>query len=411
VKRAATLLLLLVAAIYAAARSFEHAHPWLAWVRAFAEAAMVGALADWFAVVALFRHPMGIPIPHTAILRRKQPEIGRTLAGFVVGNFLGRDVVAGRLDRIDLAAAAARWLGANAEGLSDRACALIPWALSAADDEDIARLLHAQVVARLRDFPAAPLLGRLLGIVASGDKFEPVIHELLRIATDATRENREAIAAGIRREIPVPDQVLGIPLLGPVKDHLAGWVARRVVDRAETLLSAAAGDPGHPLRREFRLRLARFVADLADWPEYLARGEELKAELLANEAVAGFARAAWDEIKRGVVADLARPDSGLRRRVASWLGGFAAALERDASVRAKLNAALRGAIPEFIEAHRDEVRKLIEETVRAWDPGEMTAKLEDAVGRDLQFIRINGTLIGGCVGLALHALGILFWPA
>ncbi len=409
-KRAATILLLLVAAIYIVARAFEHAQPWLAWVRAFSEAAMVGALADWFAVVALFRHPLGIPIPHTAILRHKKEEIGATLAGFVVGNFLNRDVVAARLAGLDLAAFGAGWIEAQASEIATRLAGLVPWALDAADDEDVARLLHAQVTGRLRDLSAAPFVARFLRWASEEGNAGRLLQETLGVAGRVVREHRELIRTTIRSEIPLPERLAGVPVLGAVKDQVAGWMAGRVVDRVERLLGEAAENPTHPLRQALRDRVGKFINDLEHDPGHRARLEALKIELIGNEAVAGFARTAWSGIKQAIRADFAQPDSPLRTKLAGFVRDLASAIRRDEPVRTKLNLALRAAIPDLIEAHRDQARQLIEETVRAWDGREMAAKIESAVGRDLQFIRINGTLIGGLVGVGLHAIGRLVWP-
>ena len=244
---------------------------------------MVGALADWFAVVALFRHPFGLPIPHTAILRRKKDEVGGALADFVVANFLTREVIAARLAGLDLAASATDWLGKNAEAIADKATAFIPRVLDALDDEDIARLIDAQMKEHVGSIRAAPALGKLLSVLTADKKHEIILQGMLPVLGRLVDDNREQLVSGIESELPIPDRIGNIPIpTAGLKTQVAKYIADKAVDKVQRVLAEAAEDPEHRLRVEFTKRLEAFIADLKTSPQFEAKGEELKAELLAN---------------------------------------------------------------------------------------------------------------------------------
>ena len=407
-RRLASGLLALMAAAFAAASCLEPRWPALSWLRAFAEAAMVGALADWFAVVALFRHPFGLPIPHTAILRRKKDEVGGALADFVVTNFLTREVIAARLSGLDLAKAVTDWLGRNGAAVAEKGCAFIPRVLDALDDEDVARLIQTQLREHVGSLRAAPALGSLLSVLTADKNHELLIQGMLPVLGRLVEENREQLVSGIESELPIPDRIGTIPIpTSGLKTQVAKYIADKAVDKVQRVLADAAEDPDHRLRVEFTKRLEAFIADLKTSPEFEAKGEELKAELLANPLAGEYTRQVWAKLKRFMQDDAAKPDSEIRRSLTDLVASLAAGIDKDEALRAKLNAGLRSGVTEFVASHAPEAGRVIRDTIAGWDGAEMAGKLEAEVGTDLQFIRINGTLIGGLVGLLLHALGVL----
>ncbi len=399
-KRLALGLLVGVGVLFLACRLLIHRVPLLEWPQAFAEAAMIGALADWFAVVALFRRPFGLPIPHTAILLERKAEIARTLGGFVSENFLSCEVVASRLERIDLVGLAVGWIGGQAELIARSLCGSIPQILEVFNERDVSEFIHRQLQLYLGSVPLAPLAGRFLRVLTSGGKHEVLLDEGLKIAARMLDENAEHVCSSVEKHVPLPGDVFGLNLRRPV----AEYVSRKMVLALQDFLHSAGQDRMHPVRRRFTERVEQLVSDLENSAEYFSRGEELKGELLGNAALKQYAGRVWTEVKDSILRAASTEGGPMEIKMANFLRNLASSLERDPAMVVKLNAWLRGAIAEMAERYRPSFGKLIEETVNGWDAVEMSAKLETEVGADLQFIRINGTLIGGLIGLLIHAV-------
>ncbi|MBS0659230.1 MAG: DUF445 domain-containing protein [Verrucomicrobia bacterium] len=404
----ATGLLVAMSVVYVVARTFEPRAAWIGFVRAFAEAAMVGAMADWFAVVALFRHPLGLPIPHTAILRRKQVEVGQGLGNFVVENFLTREIVGRRLAKMDLTGTATAWLRDHSGLLADKVLSFVPRLLDAIDDDDVTRVVYKQFLQRASTIPAAPALAKALSLLTSGAKHEALLSQALQFGDSLVQKNRHLLQSGIMKELPVPEKIGPVSLQG-VREMLADYIANKVVHNVQGLLHDVGANPEHPLREEFGRRLVRFIHELETSEEYRARGEEIKSELLANPVLHDYAGSVWGQLKEAVKRDLATPEPKLRRHFVALVTGVAGAVHDDAPMRARLNDGIRNGVLDFVEANAKDIGQLIEETVKGWNADEMTAKLELEVGRDLQFIRLNGTVIGGAIGVLIHLAGLLIW--
>lgn len=382
---------------------------WLHWPQAFAEAALIGGLADWFAVVAIFRHPLGLRIPHTAVLRARKPEIARSIASFVVENFLARGVVASRLAGLNLARLGADWLQTEAAFFAGGICRAVPPMLASLNPGDITALIQNRLQKHVDALPLAPLAGRLLGILTAGGRHEVLLDEALLLAERLLHQHRSALEAGIRSEIPLPDYIL-VPMLSleQVKGTIAAWVAEKLVSRMQEFLAAASRDRSHPVRAEFTARVNRLVLELQDSPDYLKKGEELKQELLSNAALKEYAEGIWVEIRGALEkAAAAGEDGALYRAVVSAIAAFAETLRSSGGGYSGLNAGLREWVCTLVESHSGAAGSFIEETVAGWDPEEMSRKIEEEVGADLQFVRINGTIIGGAAGLLIHAIGLL----
>jgi len=396
-KRIATGLLLLVTAIFIAARLLESRYGWLAPIRAMAEAAMVGALADWFAVTALFRRPMGLPIPHTAIVPTRKDRIGTSLGGFVQHNFLSREVVGARLRAMELSRRIAEWLRQpeNARTISTRVARAVSGAAQVLKDEDVQEMLDKSVIARVRAAPAAPLVGNVLSLVTAANRHQELLDEALRLLDRVVRENDTMIRERIRAESPwwVP---------GRVDDKIHD----KIVTAIENTLHEVSTNPEHPLRLRFDEATHRFVERLRTSPEMLAKGEELKEELLAHPGVREFSAQVWDDAKGALVRYAERTDDAGMRPIERGIASFGDAMLDDPELLAKVDGWILDATLSIIEQYRTEVGKFIADTVRGWDPEETSRKIELAVGRDLQFIRINGTIMGALVGLLLYLVGL-----
>lgn len=386
--------------LFVVSRLGMHRVPWLEWSQAFAEAAMVGALADWFAVVALFRHPLGLRIPHTAILVTRKAEIAHTLGTFVASNFLQKEVVASRLQRVDLVSLALGWIQQHAQDLSVRLCELVPRLLEGLQERPVAAWIQAQLRKQLEALPLAPLAGRMLGVLTAGGRHEVLLDEILRLASRFLEEHAERVCASVEKQVPLPDHMFGWEIRRPV----AQFVAERLVRALQDLLRSASQDRHHPMRVRFHERVQRFVEDLKCSPEYARKGEEIKQELLQNQALEQYAQSVWQDARAWVLTAASERGGAMERHVAVFLEETASTLLADAALVERLNGWLRGALAELVDRHRVGFGEMIEETVNSWDGAMMSEKLENEVGADLQFIRVNGTLIGGVVGLLIHAV-------
>ena len=401
----ATGALIAMAMLFVLAMSLQHHSSLWSYVAAFAEAAMVGALADWFAVVALFRHPLGIPIPHTAIIPTNKDRIGRTLATFVVGNFLTGEAICSRLERTDLTATAAEWLQANAKEIADRVVAGAPILLRGLKDEDIQRFLHDTILLKLRTIALAPLAGRLLKVLTAGGKLDDVLAAAIGLGEELVHANQELIRAQVRKRIPLPD----FPGISFVKDKLTEAIAVMVLAAILESLRDMRRQPNHPVRREFRARMTKLAEALQDSEAYRQQGEKIKEEVLRHPAITGYLAELTRDLQRDLEQDLASGDSHVRARVKQAVGGLAHLLIEDRPLRGKLNGWLRAALIVLVDTHGAEAGRFIQERVGRWDSGQVTRKLEEAVGRDLQYIRLNGTLVGGAVGLVIHTVSKWVW--
>ncbi len=400
-KRVATLMLVGVAVLFVVTRFLESRYPWLGFVRAFAEAAMVGGIADWFAVTALFRHPMGIPIPHTAIVPSRKDRIGTALGNFVQRNFLTREVVSGKIAAMQLGNRAAQWLSRpeNSRRLARHAAHGLSGAVGVLRDDDVQALVDRGIVSRLRRMQAAPLMARLFELLTAGGRHQALLDDALRLAAKFLYENEAMIRERVKAESPwwVP---------GAVDSR----VGDKIVSGVEKTLVAVAADPDHPLRQRYDEAVDRFVLSLRENPETIARFEQIKLDVLAHPGVADFSREVWGDVKGRIasyaeqVADDAEqaPD-----QLEQWLAGLGHTVLQDPVLSAKVNGWIVEMVAYAVDQAREEVATLISTTVAAWDAHATSRKIELQIGRDLQFIRINGTLVGGLVGLILYAVGLL----
>lgn len=398
-KRVATTMLVVVAAVFVAARIYEAQYPWLGYVRAFAEAAMIGGIADWFAVTALFRHPLGIPIPHTAIVPSRKDRIGTALGNFVQRNFLTREVVASKLGAMKLGEKAAHWIAQpeNSRRLARAAAHGLSGAVGVMRDEDVQELVDRGIVSRLRRMQAAPLAAKTFELLTADGRHQALLDDALRLAARFLDENEEMIRDRIRKESPwwVP---------GAVENRLGD----KIVSGVEATLVAVAADPEHPLRKRYDEAVDKFVVNLRENPDTIARAEQIKLDVLNHPGVAEFSREVWGDVKTRLATyaeRLADETEAEPDQLERWLAGLGEKVLQDPMLAEKANGWVVELVTYSVEQAREEVAKLIATTVGAWDANATSRKIELQIGRDLQFIRINGTLVGGLVGLLLYAFG------
>ena len=402
-KRIALGLLCSAAVLYALASYFEHAagaHPAWGYLAAFAEAAMVGAIADWFAVVALFRHPLGLPIPHTAIIPSNKDRIGANLANFICNNFLSTAQVLAKVRAFDAAGRIAGWLArpASGEKLGDWGVAATRYALTAFDDERVRAFIGRAAAVGLARVDLSRFVGQTLDALTAGGRHQVLLDDVLaQVAVLLEGEEAQAhITEAIAREIKAL-RFVGL-------DQVAARAAtRKIVSAVARAVGSLATEPDHPLRRRFDHFVDDFVVRLQHDPEFQQRGEQIRAELMAHPALGDYLHGLWGELLAWLDDDLARADSSIRQRIAALASGMGAHLQADEGIRRWINEQVEAAAPLAIERYREDIRRYIVERVAEWNADEMTTELERNIGRDLQFIRINGTLVGGLVGLAIHA--------
>ena len=398
-KRRATGLLGVAALVFLAAGYFEPRYPWLGYIRATAEASLVGGLADWFAVTALFRHPLGIPIPHTAIIGKQKDRIGKIIGNFVQHHFLAREAVSTKLRGMGVARRAAAWLAepANGQRVAAQLASGLAKTLEALPDEKMKELIQQSAKDRIHATRVAPVLGKTLALVVAGDRHQELLNEAIRLAGKAVEANREMIRQRIKESSPwwVP---------GIVDEK----IYHRILAAIEQLLRDVSTDPAHPLRASFDHKLRELVDRLQHSPETGARAEALKDEWLSDPAIEELSTWVWDTARRAVTGFATRTENGEPGALARGVSAFGKTLMENEELLSELEESGISILVETIEKHRHEVADLIAQTVARWDPEATSQRMELAVGRDLQYVRINGTLVGGLVGLLLYAVPKLF---
>jgi len=395
-KAVATSLLVLAAVVYLIAKANEDQAGWVGYVRACAEAAMVGALADWFAVTALFRHPLGIPIPHTAIIPRRKDQIGRSLGEFVEGNFLTQDVLIQRLESVEIGRRLGQWLAqpTSARRASAAVMDALRGTIEVLDDRDVQEAIGGLVERRLRATDVAPLLGKAVDVSVEGGHFQRLLDAVFVGLGKFLKENEETLRTRLKKESPwwVPE---------PIDDR----IFKKILDGVQSFLTDLHDEPDHEVRVAIEQRVRELAERLRTDPEMIAKGEELKHELLSHPEVQAWLQSLWGELKRAMLTAADDPDSELRRRLDAGLVQLGRRLQDDVVLQAKVDGWVERVAVYMIEHYRSEVADLIATTVQRWDGRDTARRIELQVGRDLQFIRINGTVVGGLAGLIIHAVG------
>jgi uncharacterized membrane-anchored protein YjiN (DUF445 family) len=394
----ATALLVLMAAVFLTARQFSGLHPAVGYIIAFSEAAMVGGLADWFAVTALFRHPLGIPIPHTAIIPENKNRIADAMAQFLRDNFLIPPVVARRLRSMNLAAAAGEWLADPAKGgssrLRDGAAELAAQVLESLDRDRLGNQVRGGLFRQIDKLEVSPLLGQMLNTTIADQRHMPVIDSLVRWAGLTLEDNEGLLREMIHRRANAVLRWTG----------LDETLANSVLDGLYKLLAEVIVDPQHPLRGKIEEGLAKLAQDLQNDPELRARVERMKGELVGNQAVSTWWQGVWERLRTGLLERLRRPAGEASSQLGEALQELGRHLRDDPALQHQINRFARRTLVGISVRYGDKIVQLVSETVKRWDGATISGRIEGAVGRDLQFIRVNGTLVGGLVGVVLHMI-------
>jgi uncharacterized membrane-anchored protein YjiN (DUF445 family) len=397
-KRRATALLAAVTTIFIAVTSFGGDATWAGYVQSTAEAAMIGGLADWFAVTALFRHPLGIPIPHTAIVTSRKDAFATTLGEFIQDSFLTPAAVASRLRAAGLISRLADWLvePAHAERAAEELLGGAVTVTGLLRDDDVHQVIERTVRDRIMAVPAAPLAGRLIERVIGDGHHQRVVDVAVREIETYLDTHRHELRERLGHRSP-----WWLP--GAAEDR----IVERLVDGVRALLASLLDDPDHDLRRQLDARLLSFASELRTSPELAERAERLKAELLDQPQMGEWVATAWHDAKTSLRDQANDPDSPLRTRAAAMVVAGGERLRDDPVLTERFEDGIERAVTHVIERFHGEIVSLVRDTISRWDTTETADRLELLLGPDLQFIRINGTVVGAAAGLVLHVVAQL----
>ncbi|MFU8946241.1 DUF445 domain-containing protein [Mycetocola zhadangensis] len=397
-KRTATALLLAMAVIFCVSFALQDDAPWLRWVRAASEGGMVGAIADWFAVTALFRHPLGLKIPHTAIIRRRKDEIGASLGEFVESNFLSEPVVRQKLESAQIGQKLGVWLARpeNGNRLAEEASVGAKGLLTLLSDADVQDVVEKLARTHLIEQPWSESIGTWgEGVVTAGGHHAAVSLVLDGI-DDWLVNNPEAFARLVSSRLP-----------SWVPSFLDKLVDDRLYREALGFIRRMKDDESDPARLAIDNYLLTIATNLQNDPLTIARFENAKADVFDSPRVREFAATTWDTTKVALLESLDNPESGLRIQLARTITDLGSRISDDPRLSAKLDSWVTDAAVYLVNTYRHEIASVITDTVERWDPQEMSEKIELQVGRDLQFIRINGTVVGSLAGLAIFTVATL----
>ncbi|GAA4853295.1 DUF445 domain-containing protein [Saccharopolyspora rosea] len=389
-------LLLFATLVYVLARWQESAGAvWAGYVRASAEAGMVGALADWFAVTALFRHPLGLPIPHTAIIPTRKDLLGRSLGDFVGTNFLSEEVVRDKLRRAGVSERLGGWLDDpdHAERVTTALAAAVRGAVQVLRDEDVQAVVEQAVVRRVLAQPWGPPLGRVLAQVFADGSHHKLVDLVCDRAYDWVRDNHETVLRVVSQRAPSWSP-----------KFFDAIVADKIYTEVLSFAWAVKTDPEHQMRKAVDRFLVEFADDLQHDPKTMARAEQIKQQVLAHPEVRNVISSTWETAKKMLLDAAEDPSSELRVRVRDGLRSLGRRLVGEPDLRSKVDGWVEGAAVYVVSNYRAELTTLITDTVERWDAEETSRKIELQVGRDLQFIRINGTVVGALAGLLIYTL-------
>ncbi|WP_438765235.1 DUF445 domain-containing protein [Kushneria sp. TE3] len=407
-RRIATLCLIGALMLYVVSTWYQARFPALEYVSAFAEAAMIGGIADWFAVTALFRHPLGLKIPHTAIIPRNRARLGKSLSGFIRENFLSETYVRDSVRRFDVAGALVGWLSRPDRRVmvAERLTQMMSTSLSAVRQSAARDFLTRTLRHHLGRINTARLMGSALNVLAAEGRHQALLDDSLArlsrwLEVEDNQERVKHFITGTVFKLFNP-RVMG----REVSMHrLAGWlINERIVEQSARLISEVSDDPDHPLRQHLDHQFAEFIERMRHDPALARRLDRLRDDLLDNDRLSDYIAGVWEELMDWLARDLDAADSQSRAWIEQFIEYYARTLEQDAPAREWLNEQAVALLPALVERNGPRIDAYIQRYLDSLDSDEIVAQIEKNVGNDLQFIRINGTLVGGLIGLVIHAL-------
>jgi uncharacterized membrane-anchored protein YjiN (DUF445 family) len=389
-----------MAVIFIVAFALQEDYPWLQYVRAAAEGGMVGALADWFAVTALFKYPMGIKIPHTAIIPRRKDQIGASLGEFVETNFLSEQVVQDKLASVNIARRAGEWLAtpAGADRVAQEGAAVIRGAFKVLNDDDVQAVIEGMVRKHLLTPPWGPPVGRIAERIFHDGHHHTLVDLLVDRAADWVDDNHETVSRLVSDRSPTW-----------VPQFVDGLVGDKVYVEILKFVRAVQADPNHQVRQQIDKYLNDLARDLQHDPAMIARAEDIKAQVLGDPEVRELASRTWGTVKNALLGAVDDPDSELTVKFKAAVRDFGSRLVNDPELAGKVNTWIGDAAGYLVKTYRSDIAGVITDTVARWDAEETSQKIELQVGKDLQFIRINGTVVGSLAGLLIFTVAHLIF--
>lgn len=398
-KAFATGLLLFMTAAFIASKLLEGTCPWLAPATAFAEAAMVGAIADWFAVVALFRRPLSLPIPHTAIVQRHKDKFGEALANFIRTNFLVREALEAKLGSLDMIG----WLGgllsgrSTAKKIADKLVDSVVSVADRLDDRAFRDLCVRFIVENARSVKILPLLGKVLGVLVEQKRHQALLDEAVIIGSKSIERNRQLIRDRLREEYP-----------WWVPEFIDEKIFRKIMARIEEIFADILTDSGHEVRLKFDETVNRFIDKLMDSDRMDKELQKWRENFLSDPSVMERFDSFWQELKARFIEEMKSPEAPVRQQMETTIMAIGAFIERDGHIRDAVNVWMRSSIVNVTEEYGDAIISIVSDTVKRWDPERTSERIELFVGKDLQWIRVNGTLVGGLAGLLIYLVSRFF---
>jgi uncharacterized membrane-anchored protein YjiN (DUF445 family) len=401
-------LLVVAAILFIIARCNKGIGHW-DWLAAFAEAAMIGALADWFAVVALFRHPLGIPIPHTAIVPNKKNAIADSLAEFIRDKFLATESLTAKLRALNPAERLANYLttGKNAAGVASGLTRVIADALDFVDDERVRKIIHAAINNRIDKVDFSTSAGQILDFLRRDNRHQAVLDEALKrlAAWLAIPESQAKIATAIdnwvNNEYPMLSRMI------PNRDIFMQGAGEKIANRLNAFIQEVNAAPDHELRSKFDDTITDFIYKLKHDAALRCRVDTIKQEIINNPAISGYINNLWLDLKSWLREDLDREDSKLREKISEAVAGLGRTLSKSKELKDSINEHLEMLVRNHADGLRTGFAKHVSGTIRQWEDDDFVSEIELSIGSDLQFIRMNGTLVGGLIGLLIHAVSLM----
>ncbi len=395
----ATSLLLLATLLFIVTVMVDDQYLWVGFVRATAEASMVGAVADWFAVTALFRHPLGLKIPYTAIIPTRKHLIAAEFGKFVHEKFLSEEVIAHKLQSMAVTRQIAEWLvqPQHSAQVAEQIAIGVGAVVNVMQDEEIQSLIEERLVTQIRSIHFAPILGNIIDLLTSGNRQQELFSGIVRFGSDFLKENKEEVTSRINEGLPKWIRITGVD----------ATIYRKIVDGVDATLQEIDADPHHPLQVSFDTALQRYIQELKSSPEVLAKEAAIKEEFLQHELLQEFSTSLWVDIKASFLERGSQSHQALRQSIQNMLVNFAQAVLADPELYRKVDAWVQEIAIYLTRTYGYEVENLIATTIDSWDTQQASREIELQVGKDLQYIRVNGTIIGGLVGLTIHTVAVL----
>lgn len=371
---------------------------WVGFARAAAEAGMVGGIADWFAVTALFRHPLGIPVPHTAIIPKRKDAIAASLSNFVGDNFLNEEVVREKISHAGISGRVGTWLSEpeNAEKITAELSSAVAWVTSLGDDDKISEFIEETFRRVARDFDVSVPLATIIDSIVENQAHVPAMDLVAEAIEHHLFSDPQRARGWFDAQLPQW-------LPGFVNERAGEWIYDRLIQWVDEVRT----DHDHPIRLWLERGLVDLSQQMRTSPDFQTRVNEVKMQLVDRAEIRHTVSDLWLTAKRTLNNDAQDANSPLRVKATEFLVSMGSSLRSDEQIRQTLDFAIENVAAHVVNSYRDEIAGIITDTIARWDAGDTSRKIELQVGKDLQFIRVNGTVVGALAGVVIYGIGQL----